>query len=226
MTPQKIETVLVTGAEGALGRVVATKFAQAGCKVIGTHAPRVSLSALPQLEGVRWLAVDLADSVALRGKFNEPIDAVIHCAGGFRYAKLDETGDADLDFLIDANLRSTCLLLREIVSGMKRRNFGRIVLVSARATLTPNAGMSVYCATKAGINALTVAMADELKDFNININALLPSMIDTPANRADMPKADFSKWVKPQELAEIMFSLTQPWGAPINGALLPVSGRM
>jgi NAD(P)-dependent dehydrogenase (short-subunit alcohol dehydrogenase family) len=116
--------------------------------------------------------------------------------------------------------------MRELLPPMKKRGFGRIVLVSARATLNPPAGMSAYAASKAGLNALVSSVAEELKDFDININAVMPSMIDTLANRRDMPKADFKKWVSPDALAEIIFSLTQPWGKPIHGALIPVAGRL
>jgi NAD(P)-dependent dehydrogenase (short-subunit alcohol dehydrogenase family) len=86
--------------------------------------------------------------------------------------------------------------------------------------------MSVYSATKAALNALTASLAEETKSYDINVNAVLPSIIDTPANRKDMPKADISKWVTPEALAEIIFSLTQPWGKPIHGALIPVAGRV
>ncbi|MBI3556305.1 MAG: SDR family NAD(P)-dependent oxidoreductase [Deltaproteobacteria bacterium] len=127
------------------------------------------------------VAVDAANSTSVKaifgsgpGKVSEAPDAFVHCIGGFRYSNLDELSDPDLDFLISANLRSTVIFLRELMPLMKKKNFGRIVLVSARATLQPTAGMSAYAATKAGLNALTLALADELKGFDININAVLP----------------------------------------------------
>jgi NAD(P)-dependent dehydrogenase (short-subunit alcohol dehydrogenase family) len=131
-----------------------------------------------------------------------------------------------VDFLVRANLLSTIHLLRAIVPVMKTRGFGRIVLVGAKATLSPGAGMGVYLATKAGINQLVQSVAEELKPADITINAVMPSMIDTPANRKAMPEADYGKWVAREELAGIIFGLTQPGSRAIHGALIPVSGRL
>ncbi len=194
------ESVLVTGATGALGSVVAERFSKAGCRVF-----RASHETAPT-------------------QFD--FDAWIHCAGGFRFLKTDEAKTDDLGFLIDVNLRSALTLAREVLPGMKKRNFGRIVFVSARASLNPTAGMGPYAATKAGLNALASAMADEVRSFDINVNAVLPTILDTPMNRKEMSQADFSAWVPIPDLAEIIFSLTQPWGKAIHGALIPVSGRL
>jgi len=233
MTMQKPKAVLVTGAEGALGRVVAQRFLDGGCTVFGTHLPSIASALLPMIRGIHWVPADVTDVESVKGmldagpgRVNEPLDAVINCVGGFRFKPLEETADHELDFLLNANLKSAILVLRQVLPGMKQRNFGRIVLISARSTLAPTGGISVYAATKAGLNALTASLADEVKAHDITINAVLPSIIDTPANRKDMPKADFSKWVKPEALAEIIFGLTQEWGKPIHGALIPVAGRV
>ena len=109
---------------------------------------------------------------------------------------------------------------------MKKKNFGRMVFISARSTFQPGAGVGAYSASKSGLNMLVSSLAEEVKEFNINVNAILPTVIDTPSNRSGMPKADFSKWVKPEQLAEIIFSLTSTWGDPVHGALIPVSGRV
>lgn len=216
---------MVTGAEGALGGAVVARFLQNGCEVLGSYhrAPGADRP------GLKWLKLDLGDAQAVRAAGAElrRVDAWVHCAGGFRWARADEISDADLDFLISANLKSALLLSREILPGMKEREFGRIVLISSRATVqVPGAGMSAYAATKAGLNQLVLSVAEEVKSFDININALLPSVIDTPANRKDMAGADFASWVTPDQLSEIIFLLTQPWGKPIHGALIPVSGRV
>jgi len=162
-------------------------------------------------------------SDAMRGT---PIDALVHCAGGFRFAEVEKTSDEDLDFLIDANFRSAFYLLRELLPGMKDRKRGRVVLISSRATLQPAAGMGAYCATKAALNALVGSLAEETRAHGINVNALLPTVIDTPANRRDMAKADFSKWVRPEAIAAIVSSLLGTWGDPVHGALIPVAGRL
>lgn len=219
--------VLVTGAEGALGSVVAARFLEAGYAVWATHRP--GHAPKKEAAGLNWIPMDLSDSVSVKKGLEgvgEEISHLAHCAGGFRYFHVEQTPDSELDFLMDSNLRSAFLLCRELIPGMKKRGFGRIVFVSSRATLQAPAGMAAYAASKAGLNMLTSSLADEVRSFDINVNAVLPSIIDTPANRKDMPKADFSAWVKPEELAEIIFSLTQPWGKPIHGALIPVVGRV
>jgi NAD(P)-dependent dehydrogenase (short-subunit alcohol dehydrogenase family) len=138
----------------------------------------------------------------------------------------DQISDADIDFLINANLKSGLVLARELLPGMKKKNFGRMVFVSARATMAPGVGVGAYAASKAGLNMLVGSIAEETKEFDINVNAVLPTIIDTPINRSDMPGSDFSKWVKPEEISEIVYSLTSPWGKPIHGALIPVAGRL
>lgn len=228
MAERSLRTVLVTGAEGFLGKKVAEKFLSSGCHVIGTsfkdHSQWQDAS-----QRLSWMILDLADSRAVARNLDSltiEVDGLVHCAGGFRWAPLDQLKDHDLNFLMDCNLRSAFNVTRALLPGMKSRNFGRIVLVSARATLQGATGMAAYAASKAGLNLLTESLADEVRSSDININAVLPSIIDTPANRKEMASADFSKWVTAEALAEIIFSLTQPWGKPIHGALIPVSGRV
>jgi NAD(P)-dependent dehydrogenase (short-subunit alcohol dehydrogenase family) len=193
--------------------------------VIGTYHSKAG----PARAGLEWVQADLGKPTSVRGIAGKirSADAWIHCAGGFRWAKAEDVRDEDIDFLIDANLKSALLLARELVPAMKERGFGRIVLVSTRATLQPpGAGMGAYAATKAGLNQLVLSLAEEVRAQDINVNAVMPTVIDTPANRKDMPGADFSAWVTPAQLAEIVFGLTQEWGKPIHGALIPVAGRL
>jgi NAD(P)-dependent dehydrogenase (short-subunit alcohol dehydrogenase family) len=205
------KTALITGAEGALGKVVCKKFSDEGYSVTGTDHKDLNL----------------ADSKDIQNKLKgKNFDVVVHCAGGFRFSPIDEMKDEDFQFLIDANLKSTANILRQVIPNMKKNNFGRIVLVGSSGALNPKSGMGPYAATKAGLHALVMAAADEVKKFNININAVLPSVIDTPANRSAMPKADSKSWVSPQDLADIIFSLTQDMGNSIHGALIPVNGRV
>ena len=223
---RSLKKILVTGAQGALGTHVVQRFLNGGCEVIGTYLKKMNPNIIkhPKLE---WLDVDITDSQAVHNAMDgKSFDGVIHCAGGFRFATVENTSDDALDFLLNTNLRSTFYLLREILPRMKKQNFGRIILISSRATLLPTAGMSAYEASKSGLNMLVGSLAEEVKEFDINVNALLPTVIDTPANRKDMSQADFKKWVKPEEIAEIAFSLTQDFGKPIHGALIPVSGRV
>lgn len=233
-----IQRVLVTGAAGALGSRVCARFLEAGCTVVAADlaqaVPDASAGLYLDAEhpNMHWIGLDLREAADIRDgveaieKNLGSIDALIHCAGGFRWALIGEVSDQDIDFLIDANLRSSLLLLRQILPRMKAQNRGRIVLISSKSTLNPQQGEGAYAATKAALNALTKSIADEVKELDVTINALLPSVIDTPANRVAMPDADFEKWVTRDQLAELIFTLTQPVGAAINGALIPVAGRM
>lgn len=224
----KISTVLITGASGALGQAVVERFLREGTQVIGTSQHREKSTRT----GMSWLELDLSDPAQVDERIGglaragRRIDACVHCAGGFRYAPVEETSDADFEFLFKANFHSSFLLFRTLVPVMKRQGFGRIVAVSARSSLQAAAGMSAYCATKAALNALVQAVAEEVKGFDIDVNAVLPTVIDTPTNRKDMPQADFSKWVSVTDLAEVIFSMTQPGFRAMNGALVPVAGRL
>ncbi|MBA2665156.1 MAG: SDR family NAD(P)-dependent oxidoreductase [Bradymonadaceae bacterium] len=228
--------VVVTGAAGALGREVVKQFLEAGCRVVGVDINTASQSgglvADGELEALSWLRADLTqaaavkEAIALIEQDLGGIDTLVHCAGGFRYLQIEEAGDADIDFLIDLNLRSSLFVLREVLGGMKARNYGRIMLISSKSTLKPSAGEGPYAATKAALNALVSASAEEIKAFDININALLPSIIDTAANREAMPGGEFARWVAPDALARIIVALSGPLGDPIHGALIPVSARM
>lgn len=218
--------ILVTGAAGALGSAVARRFLSVGKKVIGVDLKKASNS------NIEWMEMDLANPKSVENGIaaietqHGPIHSLVHCAGGFRFASIDSTTDADLEFLLNANLLSSIYLARALVPRMKVRHEGRLVFVSARATLQAPAGMAAYCATKAGINKLVESLAEEVKASGINVNAVLPTIIDTPANRAAMPEAHFSDWVPIDDLAEILFWLTEPASRSIHGALLPVAGRV
>ncbi len=220
-----LKRVLVTGAEGILGGAVARRFRASGCEVIGTcfGAPPAGDHAW------QWLRLDAADPQAVQSVLPQiaSVDAWVHCAGGFRWAKADEISDDAIEFLLGSNLKSALYLARALLPGMKKRGFGRIVFVSSKATLQgAGAGLGAYAASKAGINQIVSALADETRSYDINVNAVLPSVIDTPANRKDMGDADAAKWVKPEALAEVIYSLTQPAMQPVHGALIPVAGRV
>jgi NAD(P)-dependent dehydrogenase (short-subunit alcohol dehydrogenase family) len=220
------KVVLITGADGALGRAVVQSFLKANYKVMATHLTAAKPENTARVE---WVQVDLSNPKSVKqilGPLAPQVDVVVHCAGGFRFAPVASFEDQDFDFLINANIKSSFYLAREIIPAMKKRNFGRMIFVSANATRGATAGMGPYAASKAAINLLVEALAQEIKSFNINVNAVLPTIIDTPANRKEMPEADFSKWVSPHALAEIILSLAESSGDPINGALIPVAGRI
>jgi NAD(P)-dependent dehydrogenase (short-subunit alcohol dehydrogenase family) len=217
--------ILITGAEGALGSAVTERFLSAGHEVLATFHKTAGASA----ERLRWVQADLShpDCVStLARACGDRVDAVVHCAGGYRWAHLDQTTDQDWDFLFSSNLKSAFYVVRAVLPAMKKRNAGRIVFISSKQTLGPNVGHAAYAAAKAGINMLTLTLAEELKKTAINVNAVLPSIIDTPANRKDMPNADTSAWVTTRQLADMIYTLTQTESQAVTGALIPVSGRV
>ncbi len=217
--------VVITGATGSLGHSVLNRFLEAGDQVIAIHAPTQKVPATP---GVEWFGLDLTVRKSVLDFFNKvgDVDAVIHCAGGFRFGNIDALSSEDFSFLNSVNFQSSFFVASGAVPAMKKRKKGVLLFVSSKATLTPAAGMSAYAASKAAINAMVVSLAEELKADGIRVNAVLPSVIDTPVNRKDMPHADTSKWVSPEDIAEILYDLTLTKSKSITGALIPISGRM
>jgi NAD(P)-dependent dehydrogenase (short-subunit alcohol dehydrogenase family) len=217
--------IVITGAAGALGRVVAERFIRAGDSVTAIHAPG---STPPSIEGAQWAAVDLSDRDSTRAFFasRADTDAVVHCAGGFRWSRIEDTGAEDFRFLASANFESSFQVAAAAVPAMRKRKDGVLLFISSIATLKPAAGMSAYAATKAAVNAMVTTLAEELKADGVRVNALLPSMIDTPANRKDMPDGDPSQWVAPADLAELLYDLTLPKSRSVTGALIPVTGKL
>jgi NAD(P)-dependent dehydrogenase (short-subunit alcohol dehydrogenase family) len=153
------------------------------------------------------------------------IDVLVNIAGGFRMGEaVHETSDANWDFLFDINVRTLRNAVRAIVPQMITRGGGRIVNIGANAALKGVAGMGAYCAAKSAVIRLTESMAAELRTKNINVNCVLPTIIDTPENRAAMPKADPSLWVAPADLAGTIAFLASDEARAIHGAALPVTG--
>ena len=228
------QTVLVTGAGGNLGRALAQLFAQRGARLAllerdgaqlrrvygGDHERQLLLQADLLVQG----QVDAAVSAA-QERFGG-IDVLCNIAGGFRMGPpVHETPDADWDFLFGLNAKSVVHAVRAVVPGMMASGGGRIVNVAANSALKGVAGMAAYCASKDAVIRITEAMAGELKDRGINVNCVLPGVIDTPENRAAMPDADPGRWVSPDALAEVIAFLASAGARAINGAAIPVVGR-
>ncbi|MEE9252309.1 MAG: SDR family oxidoreductase [Thermodesulfobacteriota bacterium] len=153
------------------------------------------------------------------------VDILINVAGGFTYGKLLDTEVKTLDHMMNTNLKSAFIATKAVLPHMIKQNYGRIVNVSSRPALKGTKGLSAYAASKAAVLNLTETTADEVMNYDINVNAILPSTIDTPANRLDMPKADFAKWVKPEDIARVIIFLISEDSRPITGAGIPVYGR-
>lgn len=223
------KVLIVTGARGALGKVVAELARSRGARVAGIdHAPSQS-SATP--ESIEIGGVDLSDAaqaqtaVDAAAKHFGRLDALINIAGGFAF---ETVGDGDVETwqrMYALNVLTALNSSHAALPHLTASNAGRIVNIGAMGALQAGSGMGPYAASKAGVHRLTEALANEWKG-KVTVNAVLPSIIDTSANRADMPKADFSKWVTPQELAEVILFLASDAASGVTGALVPVSGRM
>jgi NAD(P)-dependent dehydrogenase (short-subunit alcohol dehydrogenase family) len=154
------------------------------------------------------------------------LDALVNIAGTFRWEKI-EGGSLDTwDFLYRVNLRTALAASRAAIRHLVESGNARIVNIGAMGALKAGAGMGAYAASKQGVMKLTEALAEELKDKGVTVNAVLPSIIDTPPNRADMPDADYSRWVKPAEIAAVIAFLISDDARAVTGASIPVSGRV
>jgi NAD(P)-dependent dehydrogenase (short-subunit alcohol dehydrogenase family) len=226
---------LITGGFGALGQVVATAAVDYGFNVaVVGHAaePPASLASRLGPGALLLGGVDLANEAdataairAVTSRFGR-IDVLFNIAGGFRWIKIEDSHSADLDFLLRMNVQTTANAVRAALPALTESPAGRIVNVGALAAEKASAGMGPYSASKAAVLRLTEALAEELKDAGVTVNAVLPSIIDTAQNRADMPKADISRWVAPADLAEVMLSLASEKAKAITGALIAVRGRI
>lgn len=214
--------VLVTGANGALGRAVVAAALASGAVVISVDLAFDGVAA----ERESRLAVDLTDATATTAALSPlaDIDALYNVAGGFTMGEDAFDAGPHWDEMFRINVETLRNVLRAVVPGMRQRGSGRIVNVGALSAREGQAGMSAYCAAKGSVMRLTESLSRELRGSGINVNAVLPSILDTPRNRADMPDADFSRWVTPASLAGVMLFLGSAAARDIHGALLPVCG--
>jgi NAD(P)-dependent dehydrogenase (short-subunit alcohol dehydrogenase family) len=228
------QTFLITGAAGHLGCAVAEVFTARGARLaLMDRAAEALQHAHGTRAGALLLPVDLLDPQQVqdgmsqaRARFGR-IDGFCHIAGGFRMGEaVHETTAATWDFLMDLNARSLLNVARAVVPHLIEQGGGRIVTVGAAAALKAGANMGAYAASKSALIRLTESLSAELKDRNINVNCVLPSIIDTPDNRSAMPDADASKWVEPQALAEVIAFLCSDAARAIHGAAIPVTGRV
>jgi len=217
--------VVITGGDGALGIAVVAAFEAAGATC---HLPVLGATpAAPIAGAVITGNVNLTDEAAVEAYYASlpPIVASVHLAGGFLAKPIADTSKADLEKQISLNIMTTFLCCREAVKALRKNGGGRIVNVAARVVEAPPGGMTAYVATKAAVAGLTRSLAAEVLKEKILVNAVLPSIIDTPANRASMPKADYDRWPKPEELARAIVWLASPENTLTSGALVPVYGQ-
>lgn len=225
------KVLVVTGSGGALGQAVAATLSAYGAKLAlidHSSAPSTSQPAgALHYGGVDLTSEDAARSVMTRVTQDAGrMDGLINVAGGFHWEKL-AGGTLDVwDSLYRLNLRTAVVACQAALPYLLQAGGGRIVNVGATGAIKAATGMGAYAASKAGVMKLTEALADELKDRGITVNAILPSTLDTPKNRVDMPKADFTRWVTPVEAAEVIAFLVSDQARAVTGALIPVVGRV
>ena len=220
-------SIIVTGGFGILGQAVAETFAAAGDKVA-----RIDFAASPhtQIAGALDIGgVDLTDATATQAALDKVaasqggVDVLVNIAGGFTWETL-EGGSIDSWARMQAmNLMSNVTITKLALALLAKSAAGRIVNIGAGAAVKAAMGMGAYTASKSGVHRLTEALAEELAGGSVTVNAVLPSIIDTPTNRADMPDADTAQWVKPEALADVIMFLASPAARAINGALIPVT---
>ena len=218
MTYFKGKHAVVTGSAGVVGGVVARAFHDAGTIVTG-------IDILEHQAPYRTLVADLIDPEGARNVVSElgDIHILANIAGGFTMGDtIAETSDDTWDFMMNLNARTVLNMTRAAVPGMIARGSGKIVNIGARGALRGAAAMGAYVASKSVVIRLTETLADELKTKGINVNCILPSIIDTPTNRAAMPKAKFETWVPPEHIAGVVLFLASSAADSIHGASIPV----
>lgn len=219
---------IVTGAAGVLGQAVTRTLEDAGYTVTGIDmAAQTGMAGRKNYIG----GVNLAEAAATRAavktaiETNGPLAALVNVAGTFRW---ETVGDGSVDtwsLLFDVNLRTAVNAVQAALPSL-RDSHGSVVSIGAAGAIKAAAGMGAYAASKAGVAKLTEALAEEEKDNGVRVNAILPSIIDTPANRADMPDAAFDRWVAPEKIASVVAFLLSDGASAVTGASIPVTGRV
>jgi len=223
------KTALITGANGGLGKHVTQAFLDAGATVVGTSRKidqseftHASFHAIPGEISTRAGADALLEQVLARvGR----LDVLVHTVGGFSGGcTIADTDDAAFQRMLDLNLNSVFHILRAAIPTLRQAGDGRLIAIGSRAALEPGAGVGAYSASKAAMVSLMRTAALEDKDAGLRVNVILPGTMDTPANRKAIPGADFSKWVRPSAVADLILFLAGDAGRDINGAVIPVYG--
>ena len=224
------KVVLVTGANGGLGAYITQAFLDSGTIVAGT-ARKISQSDFRSSKFIAFPA-DLSTLAAARQLVDQVIarvgrlDVLVHTVGGFAGGQtVAETDDATLQRMFDLNFHSLFHILRAAIPALRKSGSGRIIAIGSRAALEPGAGVGAYSASKAAMLSLMKTVALENRDAGLTANVILPGTMDTPANRAAMPGADYSKWVQPQNVASLTLWLAGDAGKEINGAAIPIYGE-
>jgi NAD(P)-dependent dehydrogenase (short-subunit alcohol dehydrogenase family) len=230
----KGKQVLLTGGTGGLGLGVTPAVLAQGANVT---IPYIKPQDVERLKGflspadfarIRFVSANLTDEASVERLVNdmERVDVLIHLVGGFSMGQTHEYSYEAWKKDFEINLSTTFLLCKHSLAKMLQQGYGRIVTVGSRGAVQPTGQLAAYCASKAGVVALTKAIADETKGTNITANVVLPSVIDTPANRQAMGEQDADKWVKPESLAQVICFLASEAAKDVRGAAVPVYGSV
>lgn len=235
--PDERRVVLVAGGTGALGGAVAQAFLDEGAQVVVTYRSPTELEALRDAAGAQAARldahqVDVTDDAAAASLVativhrHGRLDALVNAVGGYTGGTpLWDTQAADFDRMIALNLRSGYALARAVVPALRTAGRGAIVNVAAKSGVDHPAGNAIYAASKAGAIALIDTLAADLAGSGIRVNSVLPTTIDTPANRRAMPEADHARWTKPEEIAKVIVFLCSDEASAVHGAAIPVGGN-
>jgi NAD(P)-dependent dehydrogenase (short-subunit alcohol dehydrogenase family) len=232
----KNKIVVVTGAFGFMGSAVVEALQRSGASVVAldyaSHAPEALATVYGECEYVQG-SVDIADFEAATRVAHDVVervgapDALVNIAGGFSWETLAQGSFETWGCLFRMNVETAVSASKAFLPFIRQSEAGRIINIGAAAAVKAGAGMGPYAASKSGVMRFTESLAEEVKgDSTITVNALLPSILDTPANRSSMPDADFSQWVKPDDIAAAVLFLLSPQASAITGALIPVTGRV
>jgi NAD(P)-dependent dehydrogenase (short-subunit alcohol dehydrogenase family) len=226
-------TAIVTGGTGGLGSAVVARLLDEGWRVVVPWIAERELQRVEERSGLELVQADLFDESAVRGvvelaarEREAPLHGLVNLVGGFAAGgRVHETPLDEFERQFTLNLRPTYLVTQAVLPRLLEAGGGAIVCVGTRAALQPFSGAAGYIASKAGVIAFAQAVATEYRDDGIRCNVILPSVIDTPANRASMPNAKHERWVKPAEIAGVIAGLLTSQTSPVSGAVIPVYGR-
>ncbi|WP_322814227.1 SDR family NAD(P)-dependent oxidoreductase [Chloroflexus sp.] len=227
------KVAIITGGTGGLGVAVVERLSNAGAMVVVPFVKEDAFQALTKrIPAAIGIPLDLTDELATQAAYRTiaatygGIDILINAAGGFAGGEpVHQTPWALWQAQLDINLKTAVISCAAAIPHLIARGGGAIVNVSSRTATQAGANLAAYAAAKRAVLQLTEALAAELRPHDITVNAVLPSVIDTPANRSAMPKADYESWVKPEEIAAVIHFLVSPTARSISGAAIPVYGR-
>lgn len=232
------KVVLVSGGTGALGQSISLDFLKSGASVIITYVNDSEIKSLESKFGsfmkkVMLVKVNLMNEDEVKKLItkilnaNDKIDILINAVGGYRAGQpVTQIDEKDWDLMMNLNLKTAFLISKHVVKEMEKQGYGKVIHVAARSGLKGSGNDAAYVASKSGILRLVESLSEEVKNDSINVNCILPSIIDTDANRQSMPDEDFSKWVSPSEISRVLLFLASEESNSINGACIPIYGTI